>query len=145
MQDTQKVQGYNCIAVLHPDGERWLMCKRLKDPYKGLYNLVGGKIEEGEDHLEAARRELYEETSLTREDITIVKLMSFDYPLDGCYVEIYAGRLKTDKQVSGDENKLEWLSLSENFFDMSRFAGEGNIGHIYEILKLHPEIGKELT
>ena len=140
MQDTQKVQGYNCIAVLHPDGERWLMCKRLKDPYKGLYNLVGGKIEEGEDHLEAARRELYKETSLTREDITIVKLMSFDYPLDGCYVEIYAGRLKTDKQVSGDENQLAWLSLSENFFDMSRFAGEGNIGHIYEILKLHPEI-----
>ena len=140
MQDTQKVQGYNCIAVLHPDGERWLMCKRLKDPYKGLYNLVGGKIEEGEDHLEAARRELYEETSLTREDITIVKLMSFDYPLDGCYVEIYAGRLKTDTQVSGDENQLAWLSLSENFFDMSRFAGEGNIGHIYEILKLHPEI-----
>ncbi len=140
MQDTQKVQGYNCIAVLHPDGERWLMCKRLKDPYKGLYNLVGGKIEEGEDHLEAARRELYEETSLTKEDINIVKLMSFDYPLDGCYVEIYAGRLKTDTQVSGDENQLAWLSLSENFFDMSRFAGEGNIGHIYEILKLHPEI-----
>ena len=134
------MQGYNCIAVLHPDGEHWLMCKRLKDPYKGLYNLVGGKIEEGEEHLSAAYRELFEETALTREDIEIVRLMSFDYPLDNCYVEIYAGRLSEEKEVSGDENKLEWLPLSENFFDMKRFAGEGNIGHIYEILKLHPEI-----
>ena len=96
------MQGYNCIAVLHPDGEHWLMCKRLKDPYKGLYNLVGGKIEEGEEHLSAAYRELFEETALTREDIEIVRLMSFDYPLDNCYVEIYAGRLSEEKEVSGD-------------------------------------------
>ena len=134
------MQGYNCIAVLHPDGESWLMCRRLKEPYKGLYNFVGGKIEDGENHLDAAYRELFEETALTREDITIVRLMSFDYPLEGCYVEIYAGRLSKPKEVHGTENELLWLPLSENFFDMTRFAGEGNIGHIYEILKLHPEI-----
>ncbi|MBR6872071.1 MAG: NUDIX domain-containing protein [Ruminococcus sp.] len=134
------MQGYNCIAVLHPDGQRWLMCRRLKEPYKGLYNFVSGKIEPEEDHLDAAYRELFEETSLTREDIGIVLLMSFNYPLDGCYVEIYAGRLKEEKPVSGTENELLWLPLDEDFFDMKRFAGEGNIGHIYEILKLHPEI-----
>ena len=134
------MQGYNCIAVLHPDGKRWLMCRRLKEPYKGLYNFVGGKIEEGEDHLDAAYRELFEETSLTRKDISIVRLMSFDYPLDGCYVEIYAGRLPCHREVSGTENELLWVPLTEDFFDMKKFAGEGNIGHIYEILKLHPEI-----
>ncbi|MBR4555577.1 MAG: NUDIX domain-containing protein [Ruminococcus sp.] len=134
------MQGYNCIAVLHPGGRRWLMCRRLKDPYKGLYNLVGGKIEEGEDHLAAAYRELFEETSLTRDDISIRRLMSFDYPLDGCYVEIYAGRLSRPAEVSGTENELVWMPLDENFFDMKKYAGEGNIGHIYEILKLHPEI-----
>lgn len=116
------------------------MCRRLKEPYKGLYNFVGGKIEEGEDHLDAAYRELFEETALTREDIAIRRLMSFDYPLDGCYVEIYVGRLSEPKEVSGTENELVWLPLTEDFFDMTRFAGEGNIGHIYEILKLHPEI-----
>ena len=134
------MQGYNCIAVLHPDGERWLMCRRLKDPYKGLYNFVGGKIEPGEGHLDAAYRELYEETTLTRSDIRIVRLMTLDYPLDGCYVEIYAGRLSQPKEVSGTENELVWMPLCEDFFDMKKFAGEGNIGHILEILKLHPEI-----
>jgi 8-oxo-dGTP diphosphatase len=37
------------MIVLSPKGDEWLMCKRRKDPYKGLYNLVGGKIEKGED------------------------------------------------------------------------------------------------
>ena len=39
------MQGYNCIVVFHRDGKRALFCKRLSDPYKGKYNLVGGKIE----------------------------------------------------------------------------------------------------
>lgn len=133
-------QGYNCMIVVHKDGSRWLMCKRKKEPYKGLKNLVGGHIEKGEDHLDAAYRELYEETSLTRDDITLTKLMTFDYPLDGCYVEVFAGQLKEDRPVSGDENDLLWVDINENFFDMKEYAGEGNIGHMLEILKLHPEL-----
>ena len=133
------MQGYNCIAVLAPEGDRWLMCERRKDPYKGLRNLVGGKIEKGEEGLSAAYRELMEETSLTAEQIELTRLMTFDYPLDGCYVEIYAGQLKAAAEVSGDENDLLWVPLTENFFDMKKYAGEGNIGHILEILKLHPE------
>lgn len=136
------MQGYNCIAVVHRDGGKWLMCKRRKDPYKGLFNLVGGKIESGEDHLAAAYRELYEETSITAEDINIQRLITFDYPLDGCFVEVYAGQLKDDIQVSGDENELVWKSLDDNFFDMKYYAGEGNIEHILEILKLHPELAE---
>ena len=43
------MQGYNCIMVYCHDGEKLLLCRRIKDPYNGLYNLVGGKIEKGED------------------------------------------------------------------------------------------------
>ena len=42
-------------------------------------------------------------------------------------------------EVSGDENDLLWVELTEDFFDMKKYAGEGNIGHMLEILKLHPE------
>lgn len=134
------MQGFNCIAVVHKDNDKWLMCKRRKNPYKGLLNLVGGKIEKGEDHLDAAYRELLEETGITRDDIEITRLMTFDYPLDGCFVEVYAGQLSREITPSGDENELLWVDLGENFFDMNFYAGEGNIGHILEILKLHPEL-----
>ena len=40
-----KMQGYNVIWVLNKNADKVLMCKRRKEPYKGLYNLVGGKIE----------------------------------------------------------------------------------------------------
>lgn len=133
------MQGYNCIAVFDQDADRWLMCLREKDPYKGLLNLVGGKIEDGEDHLAAAYRELEEETAITAEDIKLVHLMDFSYPLDDCYVEVYVGRLAKPFKAHGDENKLIWTDLRRDFFDMKRYAGEGNIGHMLEHIKLHSE------
>ena len=124
------MQGYNLIAVYNKSDDRILMCVRKKDPYKGLSNLVGGKIEKGEESEAAAYRELFEETSITYEDIKLHRLMDFSYPFDDCYVEVYAGRLNKDVQVSGDENDLYWSTLECDFFDMSKYAGEGNIGHI---------------
>ena len=108
------------------------MCERLKNPYKGLSNLVGGKIEEGETGKDAAYRELLEETNISKIDITLHHLMDFKYYLQDCYVEVYVGRLKRDVAVSGDENILYWSNLDNNFFNMSLYAGEGNIGHMIE-------------
>ena len=132
--------GLNVIVVFSPDTTQMLMCRRVKDPYKGLYNMVGGKIERGEDGFDAAYRELFEESGITRADIRLVHLMDFSYPLDDCYVEVYAGRLFHDVELREEKNPLLWMSVDENYFDMSRFAGEGNIGHIMEHVKLHREL-----
>lgn len=42
-----------------------LLIKKGRGPYKGKYDLPGGKIEFGETQIEALRRELIEETGLT--------------------------------------------------------------------------------
>lgn len=131
------MQGYNCIAVFDYDADKWLMCLREKEPYKGLLNLVGGKIEDDEEHLSAAYRELEEETGITGADIRLKHLMDFCYPLDDCYVEVYVGRLNKPFKVHGDENKLIWTDLRRNFYDMKHYAGEGNIGHMLEHIKIH--------
>ena len=133
------MQGYNLIVVFSADGEKMLMCERKKDPYKGLKNFVGGKIESGESGENAAYRELFEETGISRQDIGLVHLMDFTYPLDPCYVEVYAGQLKRDVQIKSEENPLFWSGLDCNFFDMREYAGEGNIGHIMEHIKLNSE------
>lgn len=130
------MQGYNLIAVFNETEDRWLMCRRKKEPYKGLSNLVGGKIEENEDGLDAAYRELEEETAITKEDILLTHLMDFTYPLDDCRVEVYVGKLNKPVLVQGDENELYWSSLEHNFFDSGLYAGEGNIGHIMEHINL---------
>ena len=128
------MQGLNVIWVFNPTADKVLMCKRHKQPYKGLYNLVGGKIDAGESGLTAAYRELQEETGIT--DIKLHHLMDFTYFMkDSCRVEVYFGKLPHDVAVCGDEKELVWLGINEDFFDMTKFAGEGNIGHIYEIIK----------
>lgn len=131
---------FNVIAVFDSNCKHILMCKRRKNPYKGLYNLVGGKIESGEDGLSAAYRELREETGITKNDIILTHLMDFTYYLSNVKLEVYAGRLNKNITVYGDENDLEWLKANQNFFDVSKFAGEGNIGHIMEQIHLSKEI-----
>ena len=114
----------NVILVYNKGENKILMCKRAKDPYKGKLNLVGGKVELGEDELSAAYRELQEETGITKDDITLIHIMNFQYILSNMELEVYMGTL--NKEV----NELYWVSKSENFFDSNKFAGEGNIGHM---------------
>ena len=133
------MQGYNVIVVFNPQMDRMLMCRRKKEPYKGLSNFVGGKIEKGEDGYSAAYREMQEESSISREDISLTHLVDFTYPLDNCYVEVYVGRLNREVEVKGEENELYWTTLDKNFFDSSQYAGYGNIGHIMELIWLYKD------
>lgn len=133
------MQGYNLIAVYNETKDKLLMCKRTKNPYKGLSNFVGGKIETGEDGMQAAYRELEEETSITKDDIILTHLMDFIYHLSDCYMEVYVGKLNKEVAVTGDENELYWSEPDCDFFDMTKYAGEGNIGHILEQINISKE------
>ncbi len=134
------MQGYNCIMIYDKSGEELLFCKRLSDPYKGKYNLVGGKIEPGEDGFAAAYRELEEETGITGEQVLLRHMMDFTYYNQDCYVEVYVGHLQVDVALRDEKHPLTFLRLTEeNFFDLSRFAGEGNIGHMIEQVKDYGE------
>lgn len=133
------MKGLNIIAVFNKEHTRVLMCYRRKDPYKGKYNFVGGKIKDGEDSLSAAYRELQEETGITSADITLKHFMDFSYYHYGLKLELYVGRLDKDMPVYGEENELFWIPLTENFFDTDRFAGEGNIGHMITVIEMEKD------
>lgn len=131
---------YNVIIVYSSDRSSILMCHRKKSPYKGLKNLVGGKVEENEVGIDAAYRELMEETHIHSSDITLHHVMDFTYHINQIQLEVYAGRLAKTIDVYGDENKLEWIKLSADFFDSEQFAGEGNIGHMLEQVNMNKEV-----
>lgn len=133
------MRGYNLIAVFNREEDKVLMCKRKKNTYKGLANLVGGKIEKNENGIEAAYRELQEETTITRDDIILYHLMDFTYYGEGCFIEVYVGKLNKQIKVSGDENELFWSDLEQDFSDESKYAGNGNIDHIMKVIKQYKE------
>lgn len=127
----------NVILVYNQTGDKVLMCKRAKEPYKGKFNLVGGKLEKGENELHAAYRELQEETGITNNDIILTNLMNFQYKMIDMELEVYAGKLNKDVKLIEELNKLYWIDKNENFFDIDKFAGEGNIGHMVQQVEIY--------
>lgn len=127
---------YNVIVVFDKDFNKTLMCKRIKEPYKNMYNLVGGKIEKENDGFSEAYRELYEETNISKNDITLIHFMNIEYVVFDKILEVYYGILNKEVNLIEEVNKLEWVNINDNFFDMKKYAGEGNIGHIIEEIKI---------
>ena len=136
---------YNCIIVFNKTKDRALFCKRQKDPYKGLYNFVGGKVEPGEDSETAAYRELFEETAITRQQIRLYRLMDIRYYHQGFDLQLYVGQLDEDVLLKEETNPLLWLPLTEDYTDRDRFAGEQNIAHIMNVALEYPIPEKTIT
>ena len=128
---------YNVIVILDKDMKNTLMCKRTKEPYMGMYNLVGGKIEKDNDGINEAYRELIEETNISKEDTNLINFMNIEYVSMNKVLEVYFGILNKEVKLIEEVNKLEWVSIEDNFFDMKKYAGEGNIGHIIEEIKIY--------
>lgn len=127
---------YNVIVVFDKNLKHTLMCKRTKEPYMGMYNLVGGKIEKENDGLNEAYRELFEETNISKNDVELKHFMNIEYVSFNKLLEVYYGLLKKEVDLVEEVNKLEWVDVNDNFFDMTKYAGEGNIGHIIEEIKI---------
>jgi len=131
------VRRVNLIMLFNNARDRVLMCVRRRDPYAGLSNFVGGKVCADESGLTAAYRELFEETGVTEDDVALTHMIDYHFRVDNVIVEVYVGALRHEKNVFGNENELYWCDLGQNFFDVSRFAGEGNVGHMIELVKYY--------
>lgn len=130
------MKNVNIIAVFDKERKSLLMCRRRKPPYQGLLNLVGGKLEPGEDGYSAAYRELQEETGISRAEIELIHLMDFVYYIDDVKLEVYFGYLTKEVCPDGEENELLWVAREQNFCDNTVFAGKGNLWNVMENIKL---------
>lgn len=134
----------NLIVVFNKDLSKGLFCIRAKEPYKGMYNFVGGKVEEGETNDEAAYRELFEETGITKNDIKLDHFMDLNYFTYNNNLQVYYGILKHDVNLVEEKNKLEWIELNEQLLNNDKFGGNYNIPHIIRQIKVFLKNGTEI-
>ncbi|MCI8394574.1 MAG: NUDIX domain-containing protein [Bacilli bacterium] len=71
-------KNYVVIMLFNKNKDKLLLVKRNKKPYKDCWNGIGGKIEENETPLEAAKRECIEETNIALENPKL--LVTYVYP-----------------------------------------------------------------
>lgn len=135
----------NLIVVFSADLDKVLFCVRAKEPYKGLYNFVGGKVENGETNDDAAYRELFEETGISREDIKLDHFMDLNYFKYENNLQVYYGILKHEVNLIEEKNKLEWITINDELLNNSKFAGNYNIPHIIRQIKVYLKNGTEIN
>lgn len=124
------------LDIMHTDG-RHLQQQRLKQPYYGYWGRPTGKIRWGETMLEAAARELMEETGLTAELSVLGFYHKLDYDPNGVLLEdkyfcLVRGINPRGKMLSeSDGQRNEWLSDEEFEAKEKRF---GNLEDAQEYL-----------
>ena len=127
----------NLIFIFNEDLSKTLFCIRAKEPYKGMYNFVGGKVEENETNEEAAYRELFEETGISSNDIELDHFMDLNYFKYENNLQVYYGILKNEVTLVEEKNKLEWVTINEELLNNEKFAGNYNIPHIIKQIKVY--------
>ena len=73
------LQKTNLIPIFDRNFKNILMCKRINPPFKNMYNLIGGKVEESESIKSSVYREMLEETPLTCDDVILHPIMDITY------------------------------------------------------------------
>lgn len=131
----------NLIIIFNTNLNKGLFCIRTKELYKVLYNLVGGKVENGETNDEAAYRELFEETGISKKDIQLDYFMDVNYFKYENNLQVYYGILEHDVYLVEEKNKLEWVELDDELLNNDKFAGNYNIPHIIRQIKVYLKNG----
>ena len=84
----------------------------------GKWNGYGGKVDEGEEVIDAAIRELKEEaeTTVNKEDLTQVAVLDFRFPHNSDWhqqVTVYLTYTWTGDPVETEEMRPEWFGLDK--------------------------------
>ncbi|MBI2260538.1 MAG: NUDIX hydrolase [Caulobacterales bacterium] len=94
-----------CVGVVCLRGDEVLLIRRGQPPRLGDWSLPGGRIEPGERAIDAASRELREETGVEAEITGLIDVVDGLFPEAGRHYVLvdYAARWVSGEPVAGDD------------------------------------------
>ncbi len=134
-------KNYVVIMLFNKKCNKVLLVKRNKKPYKNCWNGIGGKIEENETPINAAKRECMEETNISLKNPRL--LVTYVYPessIINCNTKLNViyDFVEEINVVDNEEGHYEWKNID---FVMDTYnkeiAGLSNLNQfVKEILDL---------
>jgi len=112
---------YFCVDIMALYKGKWIFCKHKK---RDTWENPGGHIDEGETPLEAAKRELYEETGAINFDIEPLCDYYINGEVDSRYfkgnVQVYFAIVHTLGELPSD-SEMELIDFFNSFPDELKF------------------------
>jgi 8-oxo-dGTP diphosphatase len=107
------------VDIIIQKDSQILLVKRKKEPFRGLFALPGGFVNEGERVEDAAKREAKEETSLDIELVDILGVYSDPNrdPRGHLMSTVFVGKIahnnKAEALAQDDADEIEWINFEE--------------------------------
>lgn len=112
-------------------GTQFLLLRRAKEPNRGLYVPVGGKIDPYEDPYQTGLREVEEETGIQLQKLRYMGSLVESSPVEyNWWCSIYLADIPWQEAPPCDEGELEWIDFS----DLETLATPATDWHIYQYI-----------
>lgn len=100
--------------IVHEDGKRFLLCQRPWNKARaGLWEFLGGKVEEGETKSEALVRECREEIGVTIEPLEEVIAVTHEYPDLTVHLTLIRARIASGMITLYEHQDARWVTAQE--------------------------------
>ncbi|MCW9705494.1 NUDIX hydrolase [Fodinibius salsisoli] len=104
----------NAVLCVLACDQQYLLLKRFRNPNKGLFTPIGGKLDPHENPRQAAIRETYEETGIELVDLTYCGTLVETSPTDYNWNSyVYTSEISFREPPDCDEGILHWISRGE--------------------------------
>lgn len=101
------------VAAIINDGERIFATQRGYGEFKDGWEFPGGKIEPGESHQDALRREIKEELDTDIQVNDLVHTVEYDYPKFHLTMHCYFCEVLSGDLVLKEHEAARWLKKDE--------------------------------
>lgn len=125
-------------AILLNDDHRFLIArKRPGKSLAGFWEFPGGKVEDGEEDVNALEREIKEELNVQLRDIYFCFTYLYSYPTQTIEFLFFTARIKQGTLTLTDHDAMAWIKLDDQ---IEYNIAPGDLP-AFDLLKKHPPTG----